>query len=67
MRCSHKRIARVSSTVERCQDCGMLNAMIAGKTSIYRRWVAPTDPRIDPGTKLTQAFLEQLRRAVVPG
>lgn len=61
--CRHKPKdrERVSSCVDRCTSCGMLHAMIAGRSSIHRRWVKPDDPRVGPGEELTKLFLEVQR------
>ena len=58
-KCRHRSSKRehVSSCVQRCTDCGMLYAMIAGRSSISRRWVEPTDPRVQVGETLTKIIV----------
>ena len=58
-KCRHKQTRRkhINSCVSRCLDCGMLHAMIVGRSSISRRWVQPDDPRVDIGKVATEAVL----------
>lgn len=58
--CKHlnRHLEHVSSTMDRCTACGMVYAMIVGKTGgVWRRWVAPDDPRIQAGAAAAEALL----------
>jgi hypothetical protein len=58
-KCRHKQTRRkhINSCVSKCLDCGMLHAMIVGRSSISRRWVSPDDPRVEVGEVATEAVL----------
>lgn len=63
-KCRHKptRLKHINSCVSRCLDCGMLYAMIVGRTCVMRRWVQPDDPRVELGTEVTIAILKNPHR-----
>lgn len=62
-KCRHKETRRkhIDSCVSQCLDCGMLYAMIAGKTSISRKWVKPDDPRVELGKAATEKVIARER------
>lgn len=66
MKCHHpyKQRHHVSSTLSICKGCGMAHAMIAGRTSVRRMWVATDDPRIERGAETTHALLALARMKV---
>ncbi len=68
MTCRHPRSARtaVTRTSHTCSACGLVNAMVAGRSGCYRRWLQPEDPRVAQGKVTTEALLESARLGVLP-
>lgn len=68
MTCRHPKARRVnlSSTSVRCDACGLVNAMVAGRSGVSRRWLPLDDPRVAEGRAVTVALLESAREAVKP-
>lgn len=59
-----RRMRDLNSCVAECLDCGMLYAMIAGKTVVSRKWVDRDDPRVGFGTWATLSMLDNERSAI---